>query len=73
MDLGYARGVQVTGGVTWVAIFFSRMCAQNYSGGRFIVPAQDPMLGPSPDPSLAGDWEVGLNRSLVSIILQPQF
>ena len=34
-----------------------QVCAQNYSGTRFITPSQSPILGPSPDLGPSGDWE----------------
>ena len=44
------------GGVILVAKRCMRVCAQNYSGARFIAPSRGPIPNPSPDPGPAGDW-----------------
>ena len=38
----------------------SLMCAQNYSGARFIFPTRGPMPGPSLALGPTGEWEVEL-------------
>ena len=65
----HAHGAQmrVGGGVTRVAKSRSRMCAQNYSGAKVIVPAQGQIPGPSAAPGPVGDWGVELRGSSVSM------
>ena len=68
-----AHGVWMRGGgVAWVTKNLSRICAQNYAGAQFNLPTQGPMLGPSPAPGPAEDWEVELCRSCVNTILRPR-
>ena len=43
------------GGVPFVANALAQMCARNYSGVKFIVPIQVPVLSLIMSPVLAGD------------------
>ena len=51
------RGVRGEGGGTLMAKIFARVCAQNYYGAQFIAPIRVMIIGPSPDPGPAGEWE----------------
>ena len=44
------------GRVTFVTLFFTRVCAQNYSGAQFIAPSRGLITSPSTAPVPVGDW-----------------
>ena len=59
------------GGVMQMEKYPMWVCAQNYSGARFIVPGQGPILGPSSALGSAGYWVEEQCRSYGSKTSRP--
>ena len=67
---GITCTVRSWGGVSWVTLRHSWLCAQFCASAWFNVPTRCPIPSPSPAPYPVGDWGVKLRGSYASTILQ---